>query len=257
MKTPIRRIFAQWPRGVCHRGFHGLLHPENSRGAYLDAVNHGLPFECDVHVTKDGRVVACHDSTLERTTGKAGTIEELDFDYIEKNYRLRDGSTLPSLEEVLRIADRQRPMVLELKVHEGNHVALAAAVKKVIKGYDPAKLVIISFDANVLREFKGTDYNLGLLVGTKADISYRHRHEQPINEFDFIDVEISFLRFFPMFQAYRKAGGIVHSWTIRSKSDALVAAKKADCSTWEIIRTNKPFEGQKENLYLKRKGLGL
>jgi glycerophosphoryl diester phosphodiesterase len=65
-----------------HRG--GARHPdliglENTRAAFAHAVALGYTYlETDVHVTRDGVLVAFHDALLERVTDGIGTLEELD-----------------------------------------------------------------------------------------------------------------------------------------------------------------------------------
>jgi glycerophosphoryl diester phosphodiesterase len=63
-----------------HRG--GARHPdmiglENARAAFAHAVALGYRYlETDVHVTRDGVRVACHDVLLERVTDGAGSVED-------------------------------------------------------------------------------------------------------------------------------------------------------------------------------------
>ncbi|MBO0847726.1 MAG: glycerophosphodiester phosphodiesterase, partial [Nocardioides sp.] len=65
-----------------HRG--GARHPdlvglENTRTAFAHAVALGYTYlETDVHVTRDGILVAFHDALLERMTDGTGTLEELE-----------------------------------------------------------------------------------------------------------------------------------------------------------------------------------
>ena len=64
-----------------HRG--GSRHPdlgglENTRAAFAHAVGLGYRYlETDVHVTRDGVLVAFHDALLERMTDVVGSVEEL------------------------------------------------------------------------------------------------------------------------------------------------------------------------------------
>ena len=64
-----------------HRG--GARHPdlpglENTRAAFAHAVAQGYRYlETDVHVTRDGVLVAFHDALLERVTDGSGRLEEL------------------------------------------------------------------------------------------------------------------------------------------------------------------------------------
>src|SRR4051795_9480269 len=65
-----------------HRG--GAGHPdlvglENTRAAFAHAVALGYTYlETDVHVTRDGLLVAFHDALLERVTDGIGSLESLD-----------------------------------------------------------------------------------------------------------------------------------------------------------------------------------
>ncbi|MPZ94744.1 MAG: glycerophosphodiester phosphodiesterase [Propionibacteriales bacterium] len=71
------------PLAFAHRG--GALHPdnqglENSRAAFQTAIDLGYRYlETDVHVTRDGVVIAFHDETLDRTTTGTGVIADLPY----------------------------------------------------------------------------------------------------------------------------------------------------------------------------------
>lgn len=53
---------------VAHRGLHdNKTLPENSLGAFENAINHGFGIEFDVWRTKDGELVVHHDPKLKRT----------------------------------------------------------------------------------------------------------------------------------------------------------------------------------------------
>lgn len=79
-------------KGICHRGLYNDIYPENSLGAFNNAITHNLAFELDIHLTLDGYLVVCHDSNLLRATGKDGIIEELTLRKIKEEYKLLDGS---------------------------------------------------------------------------------------------------------------------------------------------------------------------
>jgi glycerophosphoryl diester phosphodiesterase len=65
------------PRAIAHRGSAGT-HPENTMVAFQAAADAGARyFELDVHMTRDGEIVVCHDENLERACGRAGRICEL------------------------------------------------------------------------------------------------------------------------------------------------------------------------------------
>ncbi len=57
---------------ISHRG-ESMDAPENTLPAYKTAVARGFGFECDIYLSKDGRVFTFHDRTLTRTSGGANT----------------------------------------------------------------------------------------------------------------------------------------------------------------------------------------
>ena len=73
----ISRINPLFLEGIAHRGLHNEEYTENGIKAFTNAIEHGVAFEFDIHLTKDGQLVVCHDENLVRTTGKEGIIEDL------------------------------------------------------------------------------------------------------------------------------------------------------------------------------------
>lgn len=117
-----------------HRGLHGNGLPENSVAAFRAAVEHGYGAELDVHLLADGGLAVIHDSTLIRTTGDDGRIEDLTTDQLELHFLEKTGETIPKLTEVLKLFDGKAPLVIELKV-EKNAKRLCEAVAKVLDDY--------------------------------------------------------------------------------------------------------------------------
>lgn len=67
------------PKIVAHRGFSSLF-PELTRRAFVEALKlpiHGI--ECDVRLTRDGRLVVFHDKFVDRTTNGTGRVSTMDF----------------------------------------------------------------------------------------------------------------------------------------------------------------------------------
>ena len=64
---------------VAHRGYSGK-YPELSPLAFEKALElpiHGI--ECDVRMSRDGKVVVNHDATLDRTSDRIGKLSALDW----------------------------------------------------------------------------------------------------------------------------------------------------------------------------------
>ena len=250
MKVNINDFFLSCPKGVCHRGYHDLERPENSKAAFLHAIECGLPFECDVHLSKDGNMFVSHDSNLLRLCGKDGIIEDLNSEEI-KTYHLEDGSTPVSIDELYELWGEKVPLVLELKVVNDNHATVASRVRGFLsKVKDHSKLVLISFSPEVLDDLADVQFNRGLLIGEKRDLSYKQRHSYDLSKYDFIDLNVLFLHF-PMFHTYKKNGGAILTWTVRNKRDYNLTKKYADCPTWEKIDCRSKKEERKINSFLE------
>ena len=110
---------------IAHRGESNDA-PENTLPAYKMAVGRGFGFECDVYLSKDGRVFTFHDRDLKRTTAGANTnrcadvtwdeISKLDVGGWGKWKGSKYAGTRPALlEEVLRLARDGRYIYVEVK----------------------------------------------------------------------------------------------------------------------------------------------
>ena len=83
-----------------HRGGNEFA-PENSFRAFKSAVDIGYKYlETDVHLTKDGFLIAFHDDTLDRATDKSGLIRDLTLSEIKKA-KIAGTDEIPLLSELL------------------------------------------------------------------------------------------------------------------------------------------------------------
>jgi len=117
---------------VMHRGWHRLSNEdksrpmENTREAYIQAAELGAAYaECDVWVTRDGKMVLCHNSTFESMVSAAFAvthakdvctpIEELDWTTI-MDFQLLDESKPVLLSTVLSdLKSTNTRLAVELK----------------------------------------------------------------------------------------------------------------------------------------------
>ena len=95
------------PLSVAHRG-HSIAYPENTLEAYRKAIELGVEMiECDVNITRDGRLVMMHDPTLDRTTTGIGLVSAATWEEIQMLDAGRKfnadfaGVRVPSSEETL------------------------------------------------------------------------------------------------------------------------------------------------------------
>ncbi len=111
-----RRLDDGWPVNLAHRGASARA-PENTLEAFRLAAECGAGgLETDVHLTRDGHVVAIHDDTVDRTTDGSGLVREMtlrEVQSLDAGYRFTpdggkaypyrgQGVKVPELGEVLR-----------------------------------------------------------------------------------------------------------------------------------------------------------
>lgn len=131
-------VFAH--RGCWSKAADGtFIVPENSVAAVKEAARRGYEgIECDVRLTKDGKMVILHDRSLNRTLRRADdysrltekiylkdlTFEELRRDYVMESADPEMRTPVPTLEELLDECKRQGivPM-LHSKIWESYEVA--------------------------------------------------------------------------------------------------------------------------------------
>jgi glycerophosphoryl diester phosphodiesterase len=106
---------------VGHRGAAGDA-PENTLTSFAMAVEQGADaIELDVHLSKDGRIVVCHDATVNRTTNGKGAIADLTVDELKKfdagfwAAKQFAGERLPLLEEVFDLVPAAVRINIEIK----------------------------------------------------------------------------------------------------------------------------------------------
>ena len=108
---------------TAHRGWRAK-YPENTMRGFREAMKLDVDgIEMDAHMTKDYRIVVCHDATLDRTTDKTGKICNLTLDEVKaadagiKFGEEFKGEKIPTFEEFLELM-ATRPdlrLLLELK----------------------------------------------------------------------------------------------------------------------------------------------
>jgi len=115
-----------YPRLCAHRGFSTAA-PENSMPAFGAAVALGAEeMEFDLWSTKDGVLVSCHDSTLDRVSDGTGKIYEhtyeelLKLDFSAKHAEAFRGLQIPTFEEILRKFAGRVIMNIHVKIWDKN-----------------------------------------------------------------------------------------------------------------------------------------
>lgn len=116
---------------IGHRG-GASIGPENTLACYKKGIEAGADMiEIDIHLTKDGKIVICHDQSIDRTTNGKGKIREMTFDEI-RQYRAKDADgnltdqQLPSIDEVFELFVKTReggnPCKLLIEIKRTNDI---------------------------------------------------------------------------------------------------------------------------------------
>jgi glycerophosphoryl diester phosphodiesterase len=118
-----RRPFLDSAPPIClsHRG-GAERWPENTLVAFEESLALGITYlETDVHMTRDGVLVAHHDETVDRTTNGRGRVEDFlysDLSRLDAGYRFTfdgedfpfrgEGIVVPTLSDVFALSSRLR-----------------------------------------------------------------------------------------------------------------------------------------------------
>ncbi len=195
-------------KGIAHRGLHNEEFTENGLKAFQNAIDHNFAFELDVHLTKDNQLIVCHDNDLKRTTGKEGIIEDLTVEEIKRDYKLLDGSEVPTFQEVLALNQERVPIIVELKTWNKNNKPLAQRAIEELKNIkDKRNIVIIAFDPRALYHMRKAGFMRQLLIAKSDQYTFFYRFWA-----EAIDIQCELLTE-KKFMNYRKKH-MVNCWTV-------------------------------------------
>ncbi|MDI9847025.1 glycerophosphodiester phosphodiesterase family protein [Rhodoblastus sp. 17X3] len=244
MKRP-RRTDLSWlvGRPIAHRGLHDSScgRVENSIGAARAAVARGYAIECDLRLSRDGRVFVFHDDSLERLTGAQGSFAARDAVELEQIAFREGGETIPTLERWLAAVNGAVPLILELKSDFSGDVALALAAASALdacsgpvalKSFDPALIAVLrgrdsAWPLGIVAQSDYDEEEFGGLTPSLRQSLTRFTHA-PETRPDFLswrsaDLPVAITSF-----ARACAGTPVMTWTIRSPEQAESARRHAD-----------------------------
>jgi glycerophosphoryl diester phosphodiesterase len=172
VSTRIRHPYLDHPGPIpfAHRGgaADGL---ENTVRQFRRAVETGYRYiETDVHATRDGRLVAFHDDTLDRVTDGAGRIADLPWAEVRRA-RVGGSEPLPLFEELLETFPEVRWNV-DLKAESALHPFLNLVARA--DAWD--RICVGSFsEARVVRAQRLAGPRLATSYGTRGVLNLRLR----------------------------------------------------------------------------------
>lgn len=153
---------------VGHRG-GAALGPENTLLAIERGIQAGADMiEIDIHQTKDGKVVVCHDQSIDRTTTGTGLIRDLTLKEIRAT-RIVDengnvtNQTIPTLDEVLDLIDGRVQLLVEIKRTHDIYKGIEQQLVDAINAHNAGSWVVAqSFNDSVLENLHAISPDLRL-----------------------------------------------------------------------------------------------
>ncbi len=146
-----------------HRGYRARF-PENTLLAFRGALEAGADgVECDLQKTADGHYVVIHDPTVERITGTSGAVARMSLAEL-RGLDFGRGERIPELSDLLAILPASSYLDLELKEETLTPADCEPILRILGDRTDPERLMISSFEPDLLRPFRGRGIVVGFLV---------------------------------------------------------------------------------------------
>ena len=154
------------PLILAHRGANKVA-PQNTIPAFMKALEFNADgIETDVHLSKDGEIVICHNYTVDETSNGNGLIDELtlselktmDFgSYFNKDFA---GVTLPTLSELLDVVRKMKLINIEIKPPKKDNDLIKKVVEEINKYGILENSIVSCFDPECIRMVKEFDKNV-------------------------------------------------------------------------------------------------
>jgi Glycerophosphoryl diester phosphodiesterase len=227
------------PKIIAHRG-SSFIAPENTiASANLAWEQNADAVECDIHLTRDNRVMVMHDGDTKSTTGEDYKISETNSDVLRtldagslKSARYK-GEKIPFLSELIETVPEGKKLIIEIKCDRSVFPALKQIVKKSGK---KKQLVFIAFDWETIVEAKKIfSKNECYWLSGSQSLVLQKWPEITKNSLDGINLSYKIIDDGLMLKA-KQASIKVLSWTV---DDPAVAKRLADLGV-VAITTNKP-----------------
>lgn len=173
------------PLLIAHQGGEQLA-PSSTLEAFENAVKIGADvIEFDVHMTKDGHLVAIHDPTVDRTTNGTGVVNDMTlaevqsldagayFKDLDGTYSFKDqGVYIPTVEEIFAAVPNMR---WNIEIKDTNdpslYIPIAEKLWEIIKIYGLEEDVLLaSFDQDIVEIILQVTNGKALVSGGRDEV---------------------------------------------------------------------------------------
>jgi len=224
---------------VAHRGGANLGN-ENTLSCLTAGLSVGCDMvEIDVHLTKDGELVVCHDPSIDRTTDGTGKIEDLTLAEI-RSFHIKDSKTgevteetIPTLKEVLDLVYCEGSILIEIKKKKNQYPGIEQKVVDAIRTRESERWTVVqSFNDSVLNEMHSIAPDIRLQKLTVLPFGY--------NKCDFVEAVNILVNFASkgFIKKVHDSGKMVGVWTINEPSQVEKLLNSED--PIDIVITNSP-----------------
>jgi len=217
---------------LAHRGASHLA-PQNTLAAFKKALEIGVDgFENDVHLTKDGEIVVCHNYDIDDTSNGTGKISEMTFEelrrydfgaYFGKEF---EGERIPTLDEFLELSRDLEVVNIELKVPKEKNDLVKKTLDRVKAFGMEENVIFSSFSYELLEESKALNPNVK--TGFLYDLKCSHMFEISADPGAFCKKHsldalhpVAFFINEEYVSKCHEAGIIINTWTVNDK-DAMM-----------------------------------
>lgn len=226
-----------WLRDIplAHRGLHTPDVPENSMAAFEAAAAAGVGVELDVRRSADGLPVVFHDHTLERLTGRTGTVETTPSERLATMRLMGTQERIPTLTQALA-ALVDVPVMVEIKSIERRAGLLEPQVAALVASH-PGPVCIAGFNPTSIRWFTSHAPHVVRVqtAGPLHDVAMPRLVRWSLRTLRFaawtrphaVSYELAGVDH-AVVQTYRAGGGTVVTWTVRTATDLDRARRFAD-----------------------------
>ena len=225
---------------MAHRGFSAEA-PENTIPAFQMCIdNRFTAAELDVQMLGDGTIVVLHDDNLKRTTGVDKNVWEVTYDEIKDldNGSFFDkafaGTTIPTLDEVMRIAGRgNNKLYLNIEIKRNGHDdGIVEKVVEIIRKNNYMDYCdVTSQDYETLEEVRKVDPEILTAYTSVIGIG----DIETLDAADIISIQETFATY-ENIDRLHKAGKRVFVWTVNEED----TMKKLVSLNVDAILTNDP-----------------
>ena len=237
-------------RPFAHRGLHNAARGiyENSRAAFIAAIEHGYGIELDVQMSRDGQAIVFHDDTLDRLTDQCGPVRAMTAADLTGLTIGTSTDRIEPLADILNLIDGRVPVLIEIKDQSltlsETDGKLEYAVAQAVANYSGPSAVM-SFNPHAMFHINTTapDVICGLTTCNFTPDEWPEVDAQRLRELDkipdfdqlgavFVSHDVNDLGN-PALTALRKRGVPILCWTVQSQKQAASLDQLVDNITFE------------------------